>query len=78
MSLDRSQQGLITWMVGCCQDEGVRHAGNNLFPFQAHMFRKARAAAARHGSTPGAAEPGARLCPCPVPGDDKVPRSVPI
>lgn len=35
-------------MVGCCQDEGVRHAGNNLFPFKAHMFRKERAAAV-HG-----------------------------
>lgn len=47
MSPDRSQQGLITWMVGCCQAEGVRHTGSNLFPFKAHMFRKERAAPVR-------------------------------
>lgn len=38
-------------MVGCCQDEGVRHAGSNLFPFKAHMFRKERAAPERGAAT---------------------------
>lgn len=56
-------------MVGCCQDEGVRHAGNNLFPFKAHMFRKEKAAAVRgkarlksHSSTNR--EAGARSGSC--------------
>lgn len=42
-------------MVGCCQDEGVRHAGSNLFPFKAHMFREERAEAARCGARPKSA-----------------------